>query len=105
MDSWMRPQDLRQLIRPCREMCIRDRGMEARNYLMSQEYDPQIFEERYPDFYRMAGHSIHEVLDALGMPLKAQHILSSYWCYLGAPEDQMDFMTYSTMLLLSLIHI
>ena len=74
-------------------------GMEARNYLMSQEYDPQIFEERYPDFYRMAGHSIHEVLDALGMPLKAQHILSSYWCYLGAPEDQMDFMTYSTMLL------
>lgn len=72
---------------------------EVRNYLMSPEYDPQVFDEKYEDFYRMAGHTIHEVLDSLGMPLKAQHILSSYWCYLGAPEDQMDFLTYSTMLL------
>ncbi len=74
-------------------------GTEARSYLLSSEYDPQVFEETYQEFYRMAGHTIHEVLDSLGMPLKAQHILSSYWCYLGAPEDQMDFMNYSTMLL------
>lgn len=74
-------------------------AMEARNYLTSPEYDPQVFKEKYEDFYRMAGHTIHEVLDTLGMPKKAQHILASYWCYLGAPADEMDFMNYAYMLL------
>lgn len=75
------------------------RTVEAKNYMESPEFDQKVFEEKYEDFYRMAGHTIHEVLDSIGMPLKAQHILSSYWCYLGAPEDQMDFMNYANMLL------
>lgn len=79
-------------------------GTEARDYLLSPDYDSNVFEEKYQDFYRMAGHTIHEVLDSIGMPIKAQHILSSYWCYLGAPEDQMDFMNYATMLLTYVIY-
>lgn len=68
------------------------------NDLTAPDYDRETFEKKYPDFFRMAGHTIHEVLDTLGMPLKAQHIVSTYWDYLGAPEDQMDFMTYARML-------
>lgn len=73
-------------------------AFEGLNAMMSPGCDPESFEKENPDFYRMAGHTIHEVLDALGMPLKAQHIISTYWDYLGAPEDQMDFMTYARML-------
>lgn len=73
-------------------------AVEGLNAVMSPGYDPEIFEKENPDFFRMAGHTIHEVLDTLGMPLKAQHIISTYWDYLGAPEDQMDFMTYARML-------
>lgn len=77
-------------------------GMEAAKayeIVMSDNYSEEYINEQCPHFTRMAGHSIHEVLDSLGMPLKAQHIISSYWCYLGAPEDQMDFLTYARMLL------
>lgn len=79
-------------------------ALKANNYLVSPEFDPEVFEKKYPNFYRMAGHSIHEVLDSLGMPLKAQHILSTYWCYLGAPEDSMDFMTYALMILAYVVY-
>lgn len=82
-------------------------GMEsaaALEYVMSPDYDENLIDEKCPNFSRMAGHSIHEVLDSLGMPLKAQHIISSYWCYLGAPEDQMDFMTYARMLLAYIVY-
>lgn len=72
---------------------------QALEFLHSPDFDLSEFGEKFPDFFRMAGHSIHEVLDSLGMPLKAQHIISAYWCYLGAPEDQMDFFNYSYMLL------
>ncbi len=78
--------------------------VEAKNYMLSLEYDPKVIEEKYPDFYRMAGHTIHEVLDTLGMPLKAQHILASYWSYLGAPEDQLEFMNYANMLLAYVVY-
>lgn len=77
-------------------------GMESAKALeivMSDDYSEEVISEQCPDFYRIAGHTIHEVLDSLGMPEKAQHIISSYWCYLGAPEDQMDFSTYARMLL------
>ncbi len=54
---------------------------------------------KYPDFLRMASVSINEGMDLLGIPKKAQHIMSSYWVYLGAPPKEMDFFTNAMMLL------
>ena len=47
-----------------------------------------------PDIMRMVSHTIKESLDALGMPKKAQDIFNTYWCYMGAPASQFDFLYY-----------
>lgn len=72
---------------------------EAYAFLDDPAYAPEELEKRYPEFVALAGHSIDEVLDSLGMPKKAQQILATYWCYLGAPSDTLDFAIYARMLL------
>lgn len=72
---------------------------EAYAFMDTPEYTREELEKRYPEFLALAGHSIEEVLTALGMPEKAQKILATYWCYLGAPADTLDFMVYARMLL------
>lgn len=54
---------------------------------------------RYPDFLRCSAISVKDGMDLLGIPEKAQHILSQYWVYLGASPSNMDFMTNAVMLL------
>jgi len=66
-------------------------------YLSQGKPDPQVLMTEHVDFLRMASHSVNEGLDALGMPKKAQHILSTYWSYLGSPTDQLDFLLYTIM--------
>ena len=51
----------------------------------------------FPDFMRLTSHTLQEGLDALGMPKKAQDIFNTYWCYMGVPASQFDFMYYLTM--------
>lgn len=75
-------------------------AMAALEYLSKGAPDPQVLMTEYADFMRIASHSTQEVLDALGMPKRAQDILVTYWCYLGAPADQLDFLYYALMLIL-----
>lgn len=70
----------------------------ALSYLSQGKPDPKVLMEEHTDFLRMASHTVDEGLNALGMPKKAQHILSTYWSYLGVPTDQLDFMHYAIML-------
>ena len=51
-----------------------------------------------PDIMRMASHTLKEGLDALGMPKKAQDIFNTYWCYMGSPASQFDFLYYMCVL-------
>ena len=51
-----------------------------------------------PDIMRMVSHNMSDALDALGMPKKAQDIFNTYWCYLGSPASQLDFLYYLAML-------
>lgn len=69
----------------------------AFTYMGSKDYDPDKLDELYPHAKTLAGHSIKEVLDALGMPERAQAIVSQYWCYLGATATEMDALTYFRM--------
>jgi len=57
------------------------------------------FVKAYPNFEKLAGYSVSEVLDALEMPEKAKAIVNTYWCYLGASADTLDFISYARMLL------
>jgi len=51
-----------------------------------------------PDIMRMTAHTMTEGLDALGMPKKAQDIFNTYWCYMGSPASQFDFLYYMCVL-------
>ncbi len=50
-----------------------------------------------PDVMRAVSHSLKDMLDALGMPKKAQDIFCTYWSYLGLPASKMDSI-YLTMI-------
>lgn len=66
-------------------------------YLGGGKVDPQVLATEYADFMRLASHSVDEVLIALEMPEKAQNIMKTYWCYLGAPTNELDFAHYGMM--------
>lgn len=53
--------------------------------------------KKYMNFVRTAPYSVNEVLDALGVPQKAQDIFCAYWSYLGMPCDELSFIHYSSM--------
>ena len=53
---------------------------------------------KHSDFMRVAGHSVEEVMDALGMPKKAQNMINTYWGYLGVPTDELNCMHFLNML-------
>ena len=82
-----------QLI-PVGQMCV-----EAYSFMDDPSCTPELLQEKYPDFFKYAGHSFNEVMDAFGMPEKAKAILGTYWCYLGANLDELDFAIYIRMLL------
>lgn len=52
----------------------------------------------YSDLFRTISGTTKECLDALGVPPKAQTIISTYWPYVGAPINDLDFMTFLRML-------
>ena len=72
---------------------------EAVAFMDTPEFTEEALNEKYPEFAVLAGHSIKEVLDSIGMPEKAQRIVSTYWSYLGAPVDTLEFVLYARMLL------
>ena len=52
---------------------------------------------KHSDFLRVAGHSVEEVMCAMGIPQKAQDIINTYWCYLGVPTDDLNALHYISM--------
>ena len=72
---------------------IRDAG----RYFNTGKQNPLVVFFKYRDFMRASAHSIKEVLDDIGMPRKAQSIVSAYWPYLGNSIEEMDCMLYMSM--------
>ena len=52
---------------------------------------------KHSDFIRIAGHSTEEVMNALGVPQKAQDLINTYWGYLGVPTDDLNALHYLSM--------
>ena len=76
---------------------LAERMFKALNALDNPVKLPASFKD-IPDILRMVSHNMKESLDALGMPKKAQDIFNTYWCYLGSPASQLDFLYYLAML-------
>ena len=53
---------------------------------------------KHTDFMRTAGHSVEQVMTALGIPKKAQDVINTYWGYLGVPTDELNAMHFLNML-------
>jgi prolycopene isomerase len=55
------------------------------------------------NFLRAAPYTVAEVHDALGLPGRAEKIISPYWCYMGIPMDRLGFPIWAGMLVSYLI--
>lgn len=71
---------------------------DALGYLSAGQPEPDVLMTEHRDFLIMASHSVDSCLDALNMPKKAQNILNTYWAYVGAPSDRLDFLFYVIIL-------
>lgn len=54
---------------------------------------------KHRDFLRMASHSVEEVMDWMDIPKRAQDILSTYWCYIGVPTDELNALHFLNLLM------
>lgn len=70
---------------------------EAQAYAMSPKHNNLVMMTKYADFLRLASVTTREGFEAIQMPKAAQDILNTYWCYLGAPPDYLDFLTTAQM--------
>lgn len=70
---------------------------EAQAYAMSPKHNNLVMMTKYADFLRLASVTTREGFEAIQMPKAAQDILNTYWCYLGAPPDDLDFLTTAQM--------
>ena len=59
--------------------------------------DPKVMMKEHPDFLKCGNYPTAVVLRTLKMPLKAQKILSAYWCYMGVNTEDIEFGFYAAL--------
>ncbi|MGN1405719.1 MAG: phytoene desaturase family protein [Erysipelotrichaceae bacterium] len=94
---------MEELVPGCRKsveelLRLGELSAEAQRYAMSPDKNNLVMMTRYADFMRVAAATTREGFEAIGMPKKAQDILNTYWCYLGATPDNLDFLTTVQMI-------
>lgn len=70
----------------------------AQDYIDEKGINPLALYNQYGDFMRVAAHSTKDVMEAFGIPEKAQSILGTYWGYLGPPIDDLNALHYISLL-------
>lgn len=94
---------MEELVPGCREsvkevLRLGELAAKAQKYAMSPDKKNIVMFTKYADFLRLASITTQEGFDAIGMPKEAQDILNTYWCYLGATPDKLDFLTTVQMI-------
>lgn len=54
--------------------------------------------KKHLNFFRTAPYSVDDVLNALGVPPKAQDIFNACWQFIGTPADSLSFIHYITII-------
>lgn len=77
---------------------------EALNYINQNIYDIDYdyLKKEYNNFTRIANTSVSKVMDAIGVPLKAQELVNAMWILWGSSETEISFVTYGVFLYNSL---
>lgn len=60
--------------------------------------DPEIMKTKYIDYMTTCSYSFKEVMDKLNYPPIIRQVLSGYWSYLGAKEDDLSFVHLANMI-------
>ena len=79
-------------------------GLKTMSALGAGQIKPIDMILKHKDFMRMASHSADECMDLIGIDKKAQHILTTYWPYVGEATDTLSCMTFCMMLLVYVIY-
>ncbi len=72
--------------------------MDSTNYMNEHPVSKVALVKDHWSMTATAGYSTTEVLDALGIPKKVQHILSAYWIYVGQPVSSLPFTIYGYLM-------
>ena len=70
----------------------------AQDFIDESGIRPLTLYTKFGDFMRVAAHSVNDIMDVLEIPKKAQHILGTYWGYLGVPTDDLNALHYISLL-------
>lgn len=84
-----------------------DFGLEALKVMSglgAGEIKPLELVIKHADFMRMASHSADECLDLIGIPKKAQHIMTTYWPYVGEATDTLSCTTFCMLLIVYVVY-
>ena len=55
----------------------------------------EIMKTKYENFMKVSTYSHSEILDMLGVPLRAQEILNAFWLNFGSSETEISFVHYA----------
>ncbi len=80
-----------------RFFALAQEGLDSMHEIASGEVGLFKIFRKHSTFMRLASHSVDEVMNILKIPLKAQHILTTYWPYIGEPTPTLDFLTFVMM--------
>lgn len=78
---------------------IAEECREALGYIENNRssLDESYIKKTFPNFCKVAVHSVDKVLDSLKIPKKAQNILTTYCVYLGSPTSKLSFVHFASM--------
>lgn len=79
-------------------------GLRAMTALGAGELKPLELFTKHADFLRMVSHPADVCMELFGIPKKAQHIMATYWPYVGEATDTLNAMTMAMMLIVYVIY-
>jgi len=79
-------------------------GLKSMSALGEGKVSPVQMFTKHTNFMRMVSHSADECMDLIGVPKKAQHILTTYWPYVGEATDTLNCMTFCMLLVVYVIY-
>ncbi|MCQ2792662.1 MAG: FAD-dependent oxidoreductase [Bacilli bacterium] len=60
--------------------------------------DPEIMKTKYINYMTTCSYSFKEVMDKLNYPTIIRKVLTGYWSYIGAKDDDMSFVHLANMI-------
>ena len=70
---------------------------EAMNYIIKNNgnYEYKDMKKRYPNFVKVVGRNVSNVLDYLSIPIDIQEVINIFWIYFNCSETEVSFIDYA----------